>query len=416
MKRASSQKNSIELLLPGAEHWEKWNISKEGEMRKVEDYSETAEGHFTTDFKQRVLALPTSAFWHLPLWLSGESEHFPSMAQLHLERLGIKSVGGLAQICLTPLVQEGEQHLLSIKTLKNQNAPLSSTSALPTQCIAATDCFSLVPNSVSLWRELGRLVMAVTTHDKIVYQAPLTALNFDDEALAEIKQTCFQMAFQQSLPAVERFVLWIEEVDTAWREAISLSLSLPVEVLQPRVPKMREDFPVTFVLPDLKLKEKIELTRKRRRFQLIFASLLFMGLIAAMFALQLVAALEHEKLLDELNMLTPLAAQIELQRSHWEEVSPALDPQSFPTRMLLSFMESPVSADISLMRFEWTPQRVMVQAHALSTNAALQYAQDIRSHQGLGVYDWVVPAPTIAEDDSATFEMTGLKKGGIDHE
>jgi hypothetical protein len=70
-----------------------------------------------------------------------------------------------------------------------------------------------VQNSITIFRELGRLVVAITSGSQLIYCTPLSSAHLDDHALAELNNICLQLGFQGVLGRLESIVLWIEDGD-----------------------------------------------------------------------------------------------------------------------------------------------------------------------------------------------------------
>jgi hypothetical protein len=63
-----------------------------------------------------------------------------------------------------------------------------------------------------------------------------------------------------------------------------------------------------------------------------------------------------------------------------------------------------------MTHFEWTPDRLILRGRMPSAALALQYANEVHEVEALARYAWQTPPPTIASDNSATFELTGELK------
>ncbi|MCB1226719.1 MAG: hypothetical protein KDK99_12970, partial [Verrucomicrobiales bacterium] len=92
------------------------------------------------------------------------------------------------------------------------------------------------------------------------------------------------------------------------------------------------------------------------------------------------------------------------------EAAPAVDPSRGPMQMLLHLMEPSVSADVTLMDFEFTPDRVLLRGHTKSASQALQYQQEIQQGESLMAYTWEAPQPELGSEESATFELKGERE------
>ena len=60
-----------------------------------------------------------------------------------------------------------------------------------------------------------------------------------------------------------------------------------------------------------------------------------------------------------------------------------------------------------MTNFEWTPERVLLRGRTPTPALALEYATGIKDAEPLARFTWETPAPVIASDNSATFELKG---------
>jgi len=112
---------------------------------------------------------------------------------------------------------------------------------------------------------------------------------------------------------------------------------------------------------------------------------------------------------EKVAALSPQASQVLDQKKSWIEAAPAVDPTTFPMQVLLDCMKPAASTEVSMTNFEWAPDRLILSGRTQTPALALQYAKEITEVEALTRFTWETPAPTIASDNSATFEL----KGGI---
>ena len=132
--------------------------------------------------------------------------------------------------------------------------------------------------------------------------------------------------------------------------------------------------------------------------------------IAAIALLTVFASRERAQLLDKVAELTPRASKVEDHRKAWDEIASAVDPKRFPMEVLLRCMEPKSSGDVALVHYEATGDRVMLRGRTPTSAIALQYAQEIKGTDSLNAYAWETPPPTMHSDDSATFELKGIRQ------
>lgn len=401
---AVKNKHRCELLLPAPTGWERWVGPEAGPLELEQVFEET--GVFTRDGQRHVLALPAESAWTLPAWLKGESTYVRDMAQLHLERLGVRSSGTEQDMDISIITSDDAAQLVCITALKDDPAPLQNTQTLPDDVFTSAHAFALPEDSIVIWRELGRLVVAITSGRLPVYFSPLSSARLDAGAMAELNNICLQLRFQRVLGNVEQVVLWTDDGDAAQIGRVT------------SIPTMREARPAPALPPrgssrlmpaDLVAAQVTQSARQRVRMLALGAGALIAFVIAAIATLTVFASRERDQLLDRIAELTPRASKVEDHRKSWEEIASAVDPKRFPMGILLRCMEPESAPEIALTHFECTGDRVMIRGRSPSDSLALKYAQQIKNTESLGTYAWETPPPTMHSDDSATFELKGTR-------
>lgn len=406
---AKARKALCEMIIPGATGWERW-LAPEGQAGKLVNTAEAdVDVAFGKGQMKRALVLPVSHVWVMPAWLKGDAELVKDMALLHLERLGIRVDEPERGLQLVEVSVKDEARLMTMLALKDEPSPLQLSSPLPDAILVSAETLPLEPSSITVWRELGRLVIGITSGDKLVYASPLTASRFDERAIGELNNVCMQLGFQRVLGRVERLVVWLPEGEGDLA-MIEKTTGLPVS---------RESFPA-WVMPeiwvsrleplDLCLAKRLQETRTRQRVGLLSAGLVVAAAVAVMMVLITLALREQAMLREKVAEMSPRAARVLDQKKAWQEAAPAVDPSQGPLQFLLALQEPASSGEVTLMEMEFTPQRVMMRGHTANASTALQYTQEIHQSEMLLAYDWgEASPPELGADESATFELKGVR-------
>jgi hypothetical protein len=406
---AKARKALCEMIIPGATGWERWQ-APEGQAGKLVDTAEAdVDVAFGKGQMKRALVLPVSHVWVMPAWLKGDAELVKDMALLHLERLGIRVDEPERGLQLVEVSVKDDARLMTMLALKDEPSPLQLSSPLPDAILVSAETLPLEASSITVWRELGRLVIGITSGDKLVYASPLTASRFDERAIGELNNVCMQLGFQRVLGRVERLVVWLPEGEGDLA-MIEKTTGLPVS---------REAFPA-WVMPetwgsrleplDLHLAKRMQETRTRQRVGLLSAGLVVAAAVAVMMVMITLALREQTMLREKVADMSPRAARVLDQKKAWQEASPAVDPSQGPLQFLLAVQEPASSGEVTLMELEFTPKRVMLRGHTAKAPTALQYTQEIHQSEMLMAYDWgEASSPEFGADESATFELKGVR-------
>lgn len=405
---ARNRKSSSELLLPGAFVWQSWTGVEGASCQQGGEFT-TEGGSFGKEAQRRVLALPATHFWVLPAWLKGDGEHLRSMALLHLERMGVKTNENEASVQVRSIATKEGAHLARIIALKDESVPLRDTSRLPDEVTHHALCYPLVQNSITLFRELGRLVVAITSGSQLIYCTPLSSMRLDDHALAELNNICLQLGFQGVLGRLESLVLWIEDGDIGKIQRATGLTPYRCDMPAPTLPERGS----SLLMPEeLVFERERQGTRSRTRFLALCFGAAAAAAIALVATLTALALQERNMLRAKVADLMPRASRVMEHKRAWLEAAPAVDPSTWPQQVLLQCMEPNSSKEASITHWEWTPDKLSLIGRMPSASLALEYTQALKTSEALERFALDGPPPVIASDQSATFEM----KGGLSDE
>jgi len=399
-----SSKLKYELLLPGEHAWELWTGTNVGPMQRARIFGTGGAGGFETANAQHVLALPAASVWVLPAWLQGQREHLNEVAQLHLERLGVRTPGHSEAMLVDTLSTGDGSHLARIVALKDVDTPLAHHRLLPDECRLNAACVALPTDAIIIWRELGRFVVAITIGSQLAYFSPLSSASLDQNGLAELNNICLQLSFQRILSSLTTIVLWTEEGDAQRMARVTGLEVVRQEKPAPQVPSSGRSklMPADILASRASAKQS-----ERRRLLLLSAGFVMAAVVAGFSFLMAEATRERDALREKVAEVTPRAAKILAQQAAWQEIAPAVDPNFFPMELLLRTMEPESSAEIGLTSFECTAKSVVIQGRAPEISPALKFTEDIKSSELLMAYQWEASTPKIESDNSASFELKG---------
>lgn len=400
---AKTRKPPCELLLPGAQVWQSWT-GAEGAACLLHAEQSAQGASFGKDAQRRVLALPAVHFWALPAWLKGQPEHLRSMALLHLERMGIKAEDDETGVQVRNMQAKEGAYLTRILALKDLATPLTDTARLPDEVTLHALCYPLVQSSLTLFRELGRLVVAITSGPQLIYCTPLSASKLDGNALAELNNICLQLGFQGVLGRLESIVLWIDEGDIDQIQRVTGLTAYRCDMPAPTMPERGS----SLLMPqDVTAERQSQMRRAKTRFMALVAGTVIAAAIALVATLTSLALQERNMLREKVAALTPRASRVMDHKKAWHEAAPAVDPTTWPQQILLHCMEPESSRETSITHWEWTPERMSIRGRMPNASLALEYTQALKTIEALAPFALDGPPPVIASDNSATFELKG---------
>lgn len=405
MSERRNNKQVQELLLPGDHAWQRWRSTGNADFQLVETV-EHGPGRFHKDASRHTLALPASSAWVLPAWIKSEASHLRDAASLHLERLSVRTPGHEQAIVVESLSEKDGSHLARIIALKDLPTPLGDFAILPKECRLSAACLPLPANSMVIWRELGRLVLAITQGPRLVYFSPLSAHALDANAVSEINHICLQLSFQRVLTEMTGIMLWTDEGDPS---LLQRATGMAVSVEDRPVPRLMGLSSSTSLIPlDIIQAQSEQEAGAKRRLIGLSAGFVLAACVAVFAVLIGLASRERDALLDQVASISPRAMKVEGQKSAWEEAGSAVDPSSSPMETLLRIMEPGASSQITITELEWTPKNVVIRGRAPEIAPALQYVQEIKDSESLLAYTWEPGTPEIGENGAA-FEVKGAR-------
>lgn len=400
---ARTCKHTHDLLLPGADGWTRWTGSEGSACELAIEYGQDSAA-FHQDQHRRVLALPASHVWVLPAWLNGEVAHLRDMASLHLERQGVRIHDSLHSLQIQPLQEKDGAHLTRILALKDLPHSTLDLTRLPDEVVLSAACRILPEDSIIIQREMSRIVVTITYGKEIIYCSPLSTHHLNELALNELNHLCLQLGFQRVLGRVGSIVLWLEEGDITEIERLTGLTARREMQPAPFIPTRGQS---TLVPSEILSARLLQQSKARARTLMLSAGLVMAACVAVMAVMISYATRQRDLLLEEVADLSPRAAQVLDYKKSWQEAAPAVDPSFFPMQVLLDSMTPTSSREVSLTNFEWKPDRLVLRGRMPSAALALQYANEITEVENLTRFVWETPAPTIASDNSATFELIG---------
>lgn len=405
---AKTRKSTQDLLFPGAASWERWAGPVGESGVKAADFTAGMVVGYGRESQGRLLALPMGHLWVLPAWLQGEQAHLRDMAVLHLERLGVHVTDPANGLQIRSIATRDGAHLVCMVALKDSGIPTMEKGKLPDEVVLSADCLPLPNNTMVIYRELGRLVLAITHQSQLIYASPLSSRDLDAHALGEVNQLCLQLGFQGVLAQVHNIVLWLDgegDLEEVRRVTGLTAVRLPCPA--PIIPALGRS---PLIPAELLVSRQQLASAARVRVWALMAGFATAAAVATLAVLISLATQDRDLLRERVAELTPQASQVLDQKRRWDEAAPAVDPTLFPMQVLLDCMVPAASSEVSMTHFEWTPEQLLLRGRMPSPSLALQYAKEVTEVKGLAHYQWETPAPTIASDNSATFEVKGGTK------
>ena len=91
----------------------------------------------------------------------------------------------------------------------------------------------------------------------------------------------------------------------------------------------------------------------------------------------------------------------------WKALAPAIDPRHYPIEIMLHLYECIPSEDVQITAYNQSARQVSVDGEAKSAALAYQFADKVKKHPELRVFEFNMAAPRILPNDHAQFRLEG---------
>lgn len=390
-----------ELLIPGEVDWELWSW-KQGQLVQVT--RNTAWPRFDGGNGPCLLGIPIAMASVVPAWLHGTGAQLKKVAELHLEKLGVPAPSGSEGLQVEVIRTSADSgNLVRISAIRDLGSAAQPFFLTSDECHLSASFLPLVPDSVTVWKELGRWVFGITVGSSLLYSGMLSSLKLDHQAMMELHQIFLHLGLQKMpVSGLKEMVVWSD--DESLSEVFS---AVKLKVCRcarpaPLIPLQR----LSSLMTKEMIGRKARLSRKRRNTKLALLSFAAASVfIAALVTLQMSAERERDALRTEIGRLAPLAVKMDEQRRLWEEIAPAVSTELSPLSILRNVGRTSSASEVSLTHFGVGERALSIRGRAGSASAALQFVKDVKNLNLIAGVRWDAPAPSIGSDNTAEFEL-----------
>jgi hypothetical protein len=421
--------SDITICLPGEDGWELWS-RESGKLVLTE--TRPCEGGQADDcepFQSAThYAFPVNSVFAVPIWTATDSqEMLGSLVEMQLEKSGIKTESGggvMLDYQKVATVDTGEEGAakrnLILATILNADykQPLPKTGAREFDVSARF--FNLPGNHIVIWRELGRLVGALTRDGKLVYFQGLNSREFDSAAVQEIRCVLFGLEGagpvsneemgEGILSEISGIPVWLEDADKTVVDQLAQELGLDAIIALRPDPVLPQG--TSALLPDEVAIQREE--KKRARIirnvicavaacYIVFLGIYFLGYFNLMEERDARRA-EVGELDEELGWIAPFAKK-------WSEILPVINGQTHPSELLhRCTLQLPVK-DVRFTSFGVKGNTITIIGECRDPNAGRKFGAKLMGASVMSDYKWDwLQRPTVntrLKDGTATFRLQG---------
>jgi len=267
--------------------------------------------------------------------------------------------------------------------------------------------------AVNLWREQGRLVLAVyvlgyPAHFQVLSGKPEVGAAIGKEVNLLLLGLKGESVFGVHSP--DRLYLDVPGASDKEIAAFGAALSIPVTVVSGSPVAAKGEG------RDRLLPAAVRLSRRKRSAAVRNTVLLVAGLIiysvigAWVWRDAQVTKREIASLERHISILEPDVERVQLAEQRWRALEPAFDKNFFPVVQLSRITGALPGSGVVIREYRTSGRTIRIRGQARDVQLANRLKEDLENMQGFEAYEWALPNPKVEKNNTATFEIEGKPK------
>ncbi|MGB0153048.1 MAG: hypothetical protein ACPGFB_03380 [Verrucomicrobiales bacterium] len=271
---------------------------------------------------------------------------------------------------------------------------------------------SVPGNACLLWKEQGRLVLAIYKENEPVHLQVLSGGDRLGATIAgEINLILMGLrgdsCTEDSMP--EMLVLKVDDSSAEERESFEGALNLRVQVTSTSCVSPGR-------ISDRLLPAAVTRARRKRkaksRNSVIFAVLFIayaVGLSVMIIKSRNTAA-EISSLKRQIDIVEPDVARVQQVDQRWRNLEPAFEKSWFPVVQLSRITSALPGSGVVIREYRTSGRNIRLRGQARDVQLANRLLEDLQAMEEFKAYDWSMPNPKVERNNTATFEIEGKPK------
>lgn len=440
-------KKSIDktICFPGEDGWELWKQTEDsfGQAEyELLEKRELDESGSCEPFKDAThYAFPINSVFAVPIWVGiDDSALIKNLVEMQLEKMGLKPTSGTGQLLdyQTVCVLEPEPSTESEEAPVKRSLILASVlnpeykHPLPKTGSKEFDVsarFLQMPGEhILVWKELGRLVMAVTHEGQLEYFEGLTSNKFNSAAVNEIN--CIILGLDGAGPVSGDFKggianelsgahIWLDEFDQSAKS--ELGEILGIEVTSGSKPDPFLPDSTSNLIPSEVVDQRAQQKKSQQiRYALLGAAAVYILLVMVLLGSYFKEKWAADKLADQVKELEPSVQWIPEFREKWRELSSALDADSYPAELLHRATAAVPPQDVRFTSFKYDDRIevggklkriIVIDGQSKDAKAGRDFYALLTKNKNLEYFKWAwLKQPQVdprKKDRTAVFQIRG---------
>lgn len=405
-REASAKRAAI--YRPASAGWQKWSEDTAGAWTMQAEAAELSELHPAPG---GLIAVPVRRAFSLAVWVpSDDPEVFRDLVLTQLEMRGLAGRTRETTSFAWQEITRAENEALVQVTVLPAHLASRYWHGEVTDYVVSPSCLPLDPEAVTIWREQGAWVAALTRDGKLLHFQALSEPEPGSAMALEVSLMLSPLEAGGMIEAIPPVVFYRQEGDSAdfaaWNQAAAAATvrDFPAPVRPPA--------PLPCAPPavrDLQTQKARSAQRQRLAFA---AAAVYLALVLALAGQTLWLHWQTRGLQAEIDREAPAVAAAQEAMNQWQALQPALEPSTYPLEVLYQTARLLPKDGVRLTLFEMNLDHVLIQGEASTLAAALKFQDDLKKNADLeALYDWQAEGPKQLPNGSTRFQIDGTRRG-----
>lgn len=271
---------------------------------------------------------------------------------------------------------------------------------------------SVPGNACLLWKEQGRLVLAIYKENEPVHLQVLSGGDRLGATIAgEINLILMGLrgdsCTEDSMP--ETLVLKVDDSSAEERESFEEALNLRVQVTSASCVSPGR-------ISDRLLPAAVTKARRKRKAKSRNSVILAVLFIAYAVGLSVMiiksrnTAAEISSLKRQIDIVEPDVARVQQVDQRWRNLEPAFEKSWFPVVQLSRITSALPGSGVVIREYRTSGRNIRLRGQARDVQLANRLLEDLQAMEEFEAYDWSMPNPRVERNNTATFEIEGKPK------
>ncbi len=271
---------------------------------------------------------------------------------------------------------------------------------------------SVPGNACLLWKEQGRLVLAIYKENEPVHLQVLSGGDRLGATIAgEINLILMGLrgdsCTEDSMP--ETLVLKVDDSSAEERESFEGALNLRVQVTSASCVSPGR-------ISDRLLPAAVTKARRKRKAKSRNSVILAVLFIAYAVGLSVMiiksrnTAAEISSLKRQIDIVEPDVARVQQVDQRWRNLEPAFEKSWFPVVQLSRITSALPGSGVVIREYRTSGRNIRLRGQARDVQLANRLLEDLQAMEEFEAYDWSMPNPRVERNNTATFEIEGKPK------